>query len=589
MTQKKILFSQQQKVLIFFMKIHLIIFTLFISCHFFLSGQDDPPTSRRAARGYLSYSNYRTALEEFIKLRDKDSTNIEYNHSIGLCYIETNIDKSKAIPYLEWVVQQPKSNTSALYDLGRAYALNYRFDDAIAMFEKYRKAISRDDNYITADRWIEMCLNAKELIKKPLNVTFQNLGNEINSDAPDMNAFVTADETYLAFTTKRSGNVGGWLDFDGFYTSDIMYSNARLGIWQKARRLPNTINSAIVEESVGMSPDGSHLFLYMDNFVASGDIYLSVKTGRNFNRVEPLGKNLNTRNLETSACIAPNKKIIFLAAAYPDSYGGTDIYYSAKLPNGEWGIPVNAGPVINTPYDEEFPVLAPDGKSFYFSSTGHNSMGGFDIFRTEWNKETMTFSKPENMGYPINTPDNNFTISFTKSGRYAYVSAFRPEGYGDLDIYRVIFHDIPPPLHKITGKIVHPDSTNIFSEHNLFVQEYHKLNVILDTMGIPVTATDTANIEASFPGIFQRIIDLKGMINKKPGVRIMVTESETGKVFGIYRPDVQTGRYVAILPTGNYTFTYQAEGYTTYTTKLILPDYESFNEDISISVVLKKE
>jgi hypothetical protein len=113
--------------------------------------------------------------------------------------------------------------------------------------------------------------------------------------------------------------------------------------------------------------------------------------------------------------------------------------------------------------------------------------------------------------------------------------------------------------------------------------------VILDTMGIPVTATDTANIEASFPGIFQRIIDLKGMINKKPGVRIMVTESETGKVFGIYRPDVQTGRYVAILPTGNYTFTYQAEGYTTYTTKLILPDYESFNEDISISVVLKKE
>jgi len=571
------------------MKIHLIIFTLFFCCHFFLSGQEDTPTSRRAARGYLSYSNYRAALEEYQKLRARDTTNIEYNHSIGLCYLETNIDKSKAIPYLEWVVEQPRSNTSALYDLGRAYALNYRFDDAITMFEKYRKSVSRDDNYITAERWIEMCHNAKELISKPLNVTFQNLGLEINSDAPDMNAFVTSDETYLVFTTKRSGNIGGWLDFDGFNTSDIMFSNARLGVWQKARRLPNTINSAIVEESVGMSPDGSHLFVYMDNFTASGDIFLSVKTGRNFNRVEPLGKNINTKNLETSACIAPNKKIIFFAAAYPDSYGGTDIYYSVRLPNGEWGIPVNAGVVINTPYDEEFPTLAPDGKTFYFSSNGHKSMGGFDIFRSSWDKETMSFTPPENVGYPINTPDNNFTISFTKSGRYAYVSAFRPEGYGDLDIYRVIFHDVPPPLHKITGQILNPDSTNIFSDHNHLTEKYHELKSILDTMNIQKTPADSARIEVSFPGIFKRIVALREIISDKPDVSIIITQTNTGKIHGIYRPDLLTGRYVALLPTGNYTLTYQAEGFLLQTKELILPDYESFNEDISINVVLKKE
>jgi len=114
--------------------------------------QENDPVSKRAARGFLNYSNYRQALEEFLKLRQTDSTNIEYNHSIGLCYIETNIDKSKAIPYLEWVTKQPKANPASWYDLGRAYALNYRFDDAIGAFTQYKKLITKDEYYIPASR-----------------------------------------------------------------------------------------------------------------------------------------------------------------------------------------------------------------------------------------------------------------------------------------------------------------------------------------------------------------------------------------------------------------------------------------------------
>jgi len=567
----------------------LLFLTLFIFITISTFGQEPIPTSKRAARGFLSYSNYRQALEEYQKLWAKDSTNIEYNHSIGLCYIETNIDKSKAIPYLEWVVNQPKSNPNAWYDLGRAYALNYRFDDAIEAFSKYTQIIIKDENYIQASRWIEMCQNAKEFVKHPLNVTFQNLGAEINSDAPDINAYITSDETFMVFTTKRAGNVGGWLDYDGFLTSDIMYSTSKSGVWLKPRRLPNTINSAIVEETVGMSPDGSHLFVYMDNFTASGDIYLSVKTGRSFNKLEPLGRNINTKNLETSACIAPNKKIIFFTTTLPDTYGGTDIYYSSKLPNGEWGPPVNLGKTINTQYDEEFPYLAPDGKTFYFASTGHNSMGGFDIFKSVWNKEDMTFTKPVNLGYPINTPENNFTFSITRSGRYAYVSAFRKEGYGDLDIYRVILNNVAAPMHFISGNILHPDSSDFFSNHNTLRQELLNMNMILDTMNFTPVTEDSARVEAAHPGFFIHFLKLQNDVAHFPDITINVTKPESDNIIGIYRPDKTSGRYVIILPPGKYNLTCKAHGYTPFVKTVDLPDYESYNEEMTIDIVLKKE
>lgn len=567
-----------------------LVFTVLIALitHFCMA-QEDVPTSRRAARGFLSYNNYRHALDEYMKLLKKDSTNIEYIYSIGLCYIETNIDKSKAIDYLEKTINHPRANSNSWYDLGRAYALNYRFNDAIDAFNKFISSVPRDDNYLPATRWIEMCQNAIEMVNSPVNVTYQNLGPEINSDAPDMNAFVTSDETLLVFTTKRSGNVGNWLDYDGFYTSDIMFSNSRHGIWQKPKRLPNSINTSFVEESVSLSPDGSYLFVYLDNYTAAGDVYMAVKSGRSFGRLEPLGANINTRNLETSACIAPNKKIIFFAASLPDSYGGLDIYYSSKLPNGEWGAPVNLGNMINTPYDEDFPTLSPDGKTLFFSSTGHNSMGGFDIFKSGWDKENMIFSAPENLGYPVNTPDNNFTISFTKSGRYAYVSAFREEGYGDLDIYKLIFNDVEPPMHLITGKILNPDSISIFSDYNNMNEELIQLQRLLDTLKFKPTKNDTARVESMYPGIFSNLKNLKSELSLRPDVTITVQDALSGDHRGTYRPGKTNGKYTIILPPGTYTFKYQGSGLISQTVEVILPDYESYNEETIINIVLRKE
>jgi hypothetical protein len=573
----------------FFRNMRYLIFTILFFFATGLTAQEDAPTSRKAARGFLNYNNYRQALEEYFRLYEKDSTNIEYNYSIGLCYLETYIDKSKAIPYLEWVTEQPKANPVAWYDLGRAYAINYRFDDAMNAFMKFQQSAGKDDNYIPAARWIEMCQNAHGLMQHPVNVTFSNMGGDINSNAPDFNPYVTADETFLVFSTKRAGNTGGWSDYDGFLTSDVMFSTAKGGKWQKPKRMPNSINTAIVEESVGMSPDGSHLFVYLDNFTASGDVYLAEKTGRSFTKLEPLGKNINTRYLETSACIAPNKKIIFFAASYPDSYGGTDIYYSKKLPNGEWGVPVNAGNTINTSYDDEFPSLAPDGQTLYFASTGHNSMGGFDVFRTTWNKDNMTFSVPENIGYPLNTPDNNFTISFTKSGRFAYISAFRPDGYGDLDIYRITFQDVTPPLHTISGRILNPDSSNVFSDYMTVAKEFLNLKYINDSVSAIISPMDSLLLDRALPGGLKRWKELSLIAASKPHVLITVTDFQSGETTGVYRPNPRTGKFIMILPPGKYSVLFETAGYISRKTELHLHDYESIREDISLDVLLFKE
>ncbi len=565
-----------------------LFFSVLILLFHFGFAQEEIPTSRRAARGFLSYSNFRHALDEYQKLLAKDSTNVEYLYSIGLCYIETNIDKSKAIFYLEKTIDNPRANSNTWYELGRAYALNYRFQDAINAFKKFIDEVPKDENFIPASRWIEMCTIAIDFVSNPVNVTFQNIGADINSDAPDLNAFVTADETFMVFTTKRAGNVGNWLDYDGFYTSDIMYTNLKHGVWQKPKRLPNSINTAFVEESVSLSPDGTHLFVYLDNYSAAGDVYLSVKSGRSFSRLEPLGANINSRNLETSACISPNRKIIFFAASLPDSFGGMDIYYTSKLPNGEWGLPQNAGNMINTIFDEEFPTLSPDGKSLYFASTGHNSMGGFDIFKSDWDKANMIFSAPVNLGYPINTPDNNFTISFTKSGRYAYTSAFRDDSHGDLDIYRLIFNDVEPPQHLITGHILNTDSVNIFSDFNLIREELIYVNKLLDTLKLQNTKTDSARVESLYPGIFTKLNNLKLQISGQPDIFVTVKDKRSDTTKGIYRPVKQSGKYVIVLPPGDYVFIYDGEGFQKFEAEVLLPDCESYNEETTMNIVLHK-
>jgi len=467
----------------------------------------------KVAKQFFLFGDYATALKEFQFLYALDSTVADYYYPLGICYLNTNIDKTKAIPFLEKVVAQKDFDEEAMYQLGAAYQSSYRFDDAIDCFKKFKTlAPGKDKNFISADRRIEMCNNGKELIQHPVNVTFENVGAKINSPYPDYNPFINKNETAMYYASKRSGNNGDLLDYDGYNTADVFASENSYGEWSKGRRLAPTFNTPLVEETVGMSADAKELFIYADNLDAKLQTVVSVREGKSFQTLKPLGSSINAGgDGATAACVTPDKKIIFFASARPEGVGGIDIYMANLLPTGQWGPAKNLGKTINSQYDESYPYITPDGKTLYFASEGHNSMGGYDIFRSEWDREKNTFSEPVNIGYPVNTPDDNTTICFTGSGRYAYISALRKDSYGNLDIYRVTFNDIIAGYTTVKANLVVKDS-----------------------------------------------VDMLSAMNKN--IKITVQDASTQELTGNYKPN-KNGRFIVILKPGEYTITINCDGY----------------------------
>jgi len=535
----------------------------------------DASGDEKIAKEFFLFGDYATALKEYQFLYSKDSSNPDFIYPLGICYLNTNVNKLKAIPFLEKTTQLKDFDPEAMYQLGVAYQVAYRFDEAIECFGKFKKLIAgaNDLNYILTDRQIEMCENAMELVKNPINVTFENVGARINSPYPDYNPYVNRKEATLYFTSKRMGNIGNLMDYDGYYTADIFLSENKYGQWEKSKRLATAINSPLVEELCGLSSDGTYLFAFVDNLEYKMQVCVSVKEGKSFQRISSLGLNVNPPKTSTSsATITPDKKIIFFSSSREGSIGGSDIYMSKLLPSGEWGVAENIGEEINTKYDEDFPYLAPDGKTLYFASIGHNSMGGYDIFKTTWDKTENTFSEPVNIGYPVNTPEDNTTISFTGSGRYAYVSALRNDTYGNLDIYRVIFNDVKPAYTTLIGNLTEMDSLSVFEVFRKTIKtDMDSLKKMTDSSYLV-----TNKISDSLGKAYKAI--LKGIETKYtngPEVSIKVINNLTKKVTGTYKPNKHTGKFIIILPPGEFLVTINCEGYNELTETIKIQDRET--------------
>ena len=422
----------------------LVIFSVLLSNN--SHAQVDP----REAKEHFKNKNYLMAIPVYEKLIKKDPEDKDYLFNLAHCYLNTNIDKTLAIPHLEKLITLNRFDEEAYLMLGRAYMLNYEFDKAIEILEKYKKDAKRKHEESIA-KMLEDCRTAKELIKFPHDITFENLGEEINSEYPDYQPFVSKDESILVFTTRRKENKGR-MEFDGYYPSDVWYSEMKDGEFTKARQL-KTVNSIYDEQVVGMTDDGQLLFIYLDHIKEYGNIYYSEYKKGKYYRTKKYDESVNSDDIETSASISGDGNTLFFASNRKGGQGGLDLYMTRKLPTGDWAIPQNLGDKINTPYNEDFPTLSSDGKTLYFTSDGHPGMGGYDLYKSEWDPIENTWSEPTNLGYPLNTPDDDKTISFTEDGESAYISALRPkEGLGDLDIYRVIFNDIanPPAMYAVT-------------------------------------------------------------------------------------------------------------------------------------------
>ena len=490
---------------------------------------------------------YLHALPPYMEAYKINPNNALLNYKIGICYLYSS-EKTKAFDYFKRAIElDPNVAPDVKFLFGQSCQLNYQFDDAIKQFKEYKKDASTDNvGKLSSDidKKIKECENGKKLIKDTIHInvdgdtirTFiQNLGCTVNSIFPDYNPIINADESVMYFVSQRDNTTGGELSPEDLnYYEDIYKTTKTDSInWAAPVSVGRPLNSIENDAVVGLSPDGQKLFSYKgDN---GGDIYVSTLHGKEWSKPEKLNENINSSFKESSASLSPDGRSLYFVSNRPGGQGGSDIYVSKMNAKGIWEKAKNLGSVINTSYDEEGVFMHPDGKTLYFSSKGHNSMGGYDIFKSVF--ENGKWSEPENIGYPVNTPDDDVFFSIAANGMHGYFSSIRADGCGERDLYRVTFKAKPPQLVLLKG------------------------NVLDDKTKKPIEAD------------------------------IVIVDNQSNQEISTFKSNSETGKYLISLPSGHdYGITVKADNYLFHSENINFPktySYKEINKDIllkSISV-----
>jgi hypothetical protein len=507
----------------------------------------------------LGDNEFDIALQYFLFAYKYDSTTANINFKVGYCYLKNATQKHLAENYLEKAVLDvtkhyndddpgfKKAPIQAYFYLGQSYHVDGRLDEAMKMYETYESYVSPKDKeeHTLIQHFKKQVQNGKQILAAPLNVTLYNLGDSINSEYPDYSPVITADEQVLYYTTRRPTNIGGEKsDADGMYYEDIVVSyKDEKGKWSKPTSISPFINTNGNEATISLTPDGQTLIIYKDvGDGKSGDIYYSSFDGRDWTIPQRYGSNINTEYWETHACLSRDGQTLYFVSDRPGGLGGRDIYRCVKLPNGQWSLATNVGAPINTPYDEDGPFLGADGVTFYFASSGDQSMGGFDIMFSIID-ENGKFSDPFTMGSPINTTDDDAFYVATPDNKRFYLSSaheyiskgdLHGKSYGDKDIYI--------------------GSVDIIKENPL----------------------------ALFRGKFT-----PGPCDSLPDdLSVIVSSVTSGEIVGTYRPQRRTGTFSVIIPPGSkYNFSYQQNGVELSNEEIFVPadiTYEEIQKAINL-------
>lgn len=368
-------------------------------------------------------------------------------YHMGQCYYILQ-QPEMAVDYLQKAERvDTDANEDLHLTLGLAYQQEDHVDDALREFtwhkRKYIKKTQKlkDDEI---DHLISECVLAKQLESHPINVKVRNAGESINTEYDEKSPSVTADGTTLIFTSSRPLAVGEMKNAPA--APNTLYDNVYICKWDSSKNtwglsypIDGDVNEAYAHTScTSISPDGNYIFLYKNNIHGpsrGGDIYMSKKSTRGkWGAPVALEKPINTSYYEDGACLSPDGTTLYFVSERPGGYGSADIYKSDRLSKNEWGEPQNLGPVVNSEYDEGSPFMAADGRTLFFSSNGHASMGGYDIFRTSMN-DSGKWTVPANLGYPINTVNNEKGFTISADARTAYFGSDRKGGEGKRDIY----------------------------------------------------------------------------------------------------------------------------------------------------------
>ncbi len=391
------------------------------------------------AEYFFLNEEYQEALYAYNTIFSKGyNENANINYRIGQCYLNISGSKQQAIPYLEKATKRVSSAyiegsfhethapLDAWYFLGNAYRINYQFDKATIAYEKFKSLIGPKETKanLVADKEIQACKNAVEMMKSPLNVGFINLGRPINTPAKDFFPVVSADESVIVYNSSQK-----------FYDA-VFFSKKINNTWTDPVNITPELQSDGNQYVSSLSFDGTELYLRLeDNFHA--DIMVAKYQNGAWSKSVPLNKNINSKFWEGNACVSNDGKTLYFSSNRTGGFGAMDLYKSTRQTSDNWGPAENLGKVINTDLNEDAPFITEDGKRLYFTSQGHYSMGGYDIFYSDLGEDGK-WKEPVNIGYPINTPDDDLHFAPVRNGKSAYISLYSKEGFGSEDIYEVL-------------------------------------------------------------------------------------------------------------------------------------------------------
>ncbi|HKK40859.1 MAG TPA: hypothetical protein VJ963_00525 [Bacteroidales bacterium] len=417
------------------------------------------------AESYFLYEEYELANPLYLILESPDNYNIKYK--IGVCYLNIYGEKEKSIPYLKEAARhssydsrtesfkETRAPLDAYFFLGKAYLINNEPDSALNTLMLFRKLASETKskggmkNFDYIDQEIQACKTDIELRREPVAMTKKLLGGDFNQGSINEDPAVSFDGNTIVYTEKR-GDLNA-----------IFFSKKERGVWQPPIEITSELNAGDDCTSSSLNNDGTELFLYKtDNY--DGSIFSSEFVDGAWTPIKKLNKNINTKYYESHASISSDGKKLYFTSNRPGGQGNLDIYVSEKDESGDWGPAVNIGAAINTQYNEDTPFITANDSVLYFSSEGHNSMGGYDNFKSEISGDI--WKTPVNLGYPINTTDDDKFFQPVNNGANAYYAI--TTGYKKKDIFYLTIGSVKEnPVFEISGIYKLADTTFAFDKN----------------------------------------------------------------------------------------------------------------------------
>ena len=361
----------------------------------------------------FNQENYRASIPYYERVLAKDPNNATALFRAGVAYL--SFDKEKASDYIYKAQKlKPKVSRDVEYWLGRVDHLNYNFDEAITHYQSYNATLKKrnDTRREEVAQLIQHSKNAKVLFNSPKDIFVKNLGPTVNTQYSEHSPVISSDDKTLIFTTRANPSDIPGLDArsrnktaaDGEYYEGIVETR-RIDAdnWEKPRSLSAALNGKGHDASDQLFDNDTKLLMYRDD--ENGDVFVASKQANGeWGSPTKLNSNINSKYYEGDAYITPDGLTLYFSTARYSEDGSLDLYYSTRTAGGDWGPAKSLGSTINTKYDEDSPYISKDGKTLYFSSRGHNTMGDYDIFQSKYDSIGRKWGRPENMGYPINTP-----------------------------------------------------------------------------------------------------------------------------------------------------------------------------------------